>query len=210
MARTIGYLRVSQEDQDLSQNRANILSLANFKNLGQVEWVEEKDSDTQDWRKRKLGETFETLKAGDAIIVSELSRLGRSTLQILEIMEQAKKRDIAVHAVKGGWTLNGTMESKIVFNMLAMMAEIERDIISERTKKGLLAAKAKGRQLGRPRGPGKSKLDQYREEIESLLKNGSTKSFVAKRYGTTTANLHNWLKKNEIDTSPSTTGNVDR
>lgn len=210
MARTIGYLRVSQEDQDLSQNRANILSLANFKNLGQVEWVEEKDSDTQDWRKRKLGETFETLKAGDAIIVSELSRLGRSTLQILEIMEQAKKRDIAVHAVKGGWTLNGTMESKIVLNMLAMMAEIERDIISERTKKGLLAAKAKGRQLGRPRGPGKSKLDQYREEIESLLKNGSTKSFVAKRYGTTTANLHNWLKKNEIDTSPSTTGNVDR
>jgi len=210
MARTIGYLRVSQEDQDLSQNRANILSLANFKNLGQVEWVEEKDSDTRDWRKRKLGETFETLQAGDAIIVSELSRLGRSTLQILEIMEHAKKRDIAVHAVKGGWTLNGTMESKIVLNMLAMMAEIERDIISERTKKGLLAAKAKGRQLGRPRGPGKSKLDQYREEIESLLKNGSTKSFVAKRYGTTTANLHNWLKKNEIDTSPSTTGNVDR
>ena len=210
MARTIGYLRVSQEDQDLSQNRANILSLANFKNLGQVEWVEEKDSDTQDWRKRKLGETFETLKAGDAIIVSELSRLGRSTLQILEIMEQAKKRDIAVHAVKGGWTLNGTMESKIVLNMLAMMAEIERDIISERTKKGLLAAKAKGRQLGRPRGPGKSKLDQYREEIESLLKNGSTKSFVAKRYGTTAANLYNWLKKNEIDTSPRTTGNVER
>ena len=210
MARTIGYLRVSQEDQDLSQNRANILSLANFKNLGQVEWVEEKISDTQDWRKRKIGEAFETLQAGDAIIVSELSNLGRSTLQILEIMEQAKKRDIAVHAVKGGWTLNGTMESKIVLNMLAMMAEIERDIISERTRKGLLAAKAKGRQLGRPRGPGKSKLDQYREEIESLLKNGSTKSFVAKRYGTTTANLHNWLKKNEIDTSPSTTGNVDR
>jgi DNA invertase Pin-like site-specific DNA recombinase len=205
MARTIGYVRVSPEDQDLAQNRADILSLANFKNLGQVEWVEEKDSDTQDWRKRKLSEAFETLQAGDAIIVSELSRLGRSTLQILEIMGQAKKRDIAVHAVKGGWTLNSTMESKIVLNMLAMMAEIERDLISERTKKGLRAAKAKGRQLGRPKGPGKSKLDQHRVEIEALLKNGSTKSFVAKRYGTTTANLHNWLKKNEIDTSPSTT-----
>ena len=205
MARTIGYVRVSPEDQDLAQNRADILSLANFKNLGQVEWVEEKDSDTQDWRKRKLNEAFETLQAGDAIIVSELSRLGRSTLQILEIMGQAKKRDIAVHAVKGGWTLNSTMESKIVLNMLAMMAEIERDLISERTKKGLRAAKAKGRQLGRPRGPGKSKLDQHQVEIEALLKNGSTKSFVAKRYGTTTANLYNWLKKNEIDTSPSTT-----
>jgi DNA invertase Pin-like site-specific DNA recombinase len=208
MARTIGYVRVNPEDQNLAQIRADILSLANFKNLGQVEWVEE-NSDNQDWRKRKLGEAFETLQAGDAIIVSELSRLGRSTLQILEIIGQAKKRDIAVHAVKGGWTLNGTMESKIVLNMLAMMAEIERDLISERTKKGLRAAKAKGRQLGRPRGPGKSKLDQHRVEIEALLKNGSTKSFVARRYETTTANLYNWLKKNEIDTSPSTTGNVD-
>jgi DNA invertase Pin-like site-specific DNA recombinase len=205
MARTIGYVRVNPEDQNLPQKRADILSLANFKNLDQVEWVEEKDSDNQDWRKRKLGEAFETLQAGDAIIVSELSRLGRSTLRILEIMGQAKKRDIAIHAVKGGWTLNGTMESKIVLNMLAMMAEIEHDLISERTKKGLRAAKAKGRQLGRPRGPGKSKLDQHRVEIEALLKNGSTKSFVAKRYGTTTANLYNWLKKNEIDTSPSTT-----
>ena len=207
MARTIGYLRVSQEDQDLSQNRANILSLANFKNLGQVEWVEEKVSETKDWRKRKLGKAFETLQAGDSIIVYGLSRLARSTLQILEIMEQAKKRDIAVHAVKGGWTLNANMESTIVLKMLAMIAEIERDLISERTKEGLRAAKAKGRQLGRPRGPGKSKLDQHRMEIVALLKDGSTKSFVAKRFGTTTANLHNWLKKNEINTSPDTTEN---
>lgn len=207
MARTIGYVRVSPEDQDLAQNRADILSLANFKNLGQVEWVEEKVSDTKDWRQQKLGKAFETLQAGDSIIVSGLSRLARSTLQILEIMEQARKRDIAVHAVKGGWTLNGNMESKIVLNMLAMMAEIERDLISERTKEGLRAAKAKGRQLGRPKGPGKSKLDQHRKEIVALLKDGSTKSFVAKRYGTTTANLHNWLKKNEIDTSPDTADN---
>jgi len=205
MARTIGYLRVSTGDQDLKKNQADILHLVNTNKLGNVEWVEEKVSGTQDWRKRKLGEVFNTLESGDAIIVSELSRLGRSTLQILEIMEEAKKRDIAVHAVKGGWSLNGTMESKIVLNMLAMMSEIERDLISERTKEGLRAAKAKGRQLGRPKGPGKSKLDQYREEIEALLKNGSTKSFISKRYGTTTANLHNWLKKNEIDTLHSTT-----
>ncbi|KPK23198.1 MAG: resolvase [Desulfobacterales bacterium SG8_35_2] len=203
MSRTIGYIRTSLEGLGLAQNRADILSLANFKDLGQVEWVEEKDIDTQDWRKRKLGEAFETLQAGDAIIVFQLSHLGRSTLQIIEIMGQAKKRDIAIYAVKGGWTLNTNIETKIVLNLLTMMAEIERDLISERTKKGLRAAKAKGRQLGRPRGPGKSRLDQYREEIEALLKNGSTKSFVAMRYGTTTANLHNWLKKNEIDTSPS-------
>ena len=77
-----------------------------------------------------------------------------------------------------------------------MMAEIERDLISERTKEGLRAARAKGCQ-GRPKGPGsKSKLDGYKDEIVALLQNGSTKTFVANRYGTTTANLHNWLKKN--------------
>lgn len=90
------------------------------------------------------------------------------------------------------------MESKIVLTMLAMIAEIERDLISERTKEGLRARKAAGVVLGRPKGPGKSKLDQHREEILALLNNGSTKTFIAKRYGTSLPNLFNWLKINEI------------
>ena len=95
---------------------------------------------------------------GDAVIVSELSRLGRSTLQILEIMKEAKEGGIAVHAVKGAWSLNGSMESKIVLTMLAMIAEIERDLISERTKEGLRARKEAGVRLGRPKGPGGASL----------------------------------------------------
>lgn len=199
MARTIGYLRVSTADQDLGKNKADILKLANdLELLGHVEWIEEKVSGTKDWKKRELGRVFATLQEGDAVIVSELSRLGRSTLQILEIMQQAKERRIAVHAVKGGWSLNGSMESKIVLTMLAMIAEIERDLISERTKEGLRARKAAGVKLGRPKGPGKSKLDQHKEEIVALLSNGSTKTFIAKRYGCSVPNLHNWIKKNEI------------
>ena len=198
MTKTIGYLRVSTADQDVEKNKFDILKLANDKKLGNVDWVEEKVSGTKDWRKRKLGEVLETLKAGDTIIVSELSRLGRSTLQILEIIKLAKEREIAVHAVKGGWSLNGTMESKIVLNMLAMFAEIERDLISERTKEGLKAVRARGVKLGRPKGPGKSKLDSKRDEIFALLTNGSTKAFVAKRYGTSQPNLYNWLRKNNI------------
>ena len=198
MSETIGYLRVSTSDQDLEKNKADILSLANTKRMGHVTWVEEKASGCKSWRERKLGEVFHTLQAGDTIIVPELSRLGRSTLQILEIMKLAKERGIAVHAIKGGWSLNGTMESKIVLNMLAMFAEIERDLISQRTKEGLRAAKAKGIRLGRPKGPGKSKLDGYREEIIALLKNGSTKRFIANRYDTTPANLHNWLGRNNV------------
>lgn len=198
MARTIGYLRVSTADQDLDKNKADILKLANEMKLGNVDWIEEKVSGTKDWKKRELGRTFDTLQEGDTIIVSELSRLGRSTLQILEIMQQAKERCIAVHAVKGGWSLNGSMESKIVLTMLAMVAEIERDLISERTKEGLRARKEAGVKLGRPKGPGKSKLDQYKEEIIALLNNGSTKTFVAKRYGCSVPNLFNWISRNEI------------
>lgn len=198
MARTIGYLRVSTTDQDLEKNKADILKLANDKQLGHVEWVEEKVSGTKDWRKRELGAAFGTLSEGDTVIVSELSRLGRSTLQILEIMKEAKERGVAVHAVKGAWSLNGSMESKIVLTMLAMIAEIERDLISERTKEGLRARKEAGVILGRPKGPGKSKLDAHRDEIIALLKNGSTKTFVAKRYGSSIPNLFNWLKKNTI------------
>jgi len=88
------------------------------------------------------------------------------------------------------------MESKIVLTMFAMIAEIERDLISERTKEGLRARKAAGVKLGRPKGPGKSKLDPYKEEIIALLGNGSTKTFVAKRYKTSVPNLFNWLNQN--------------
>ena len=198
MGRTIGYLRVSTSDQDLDKNRADILALANEKKLGNVDWVEEKVSGVKDWRKRRLGEVFGTRKKGDAVIVSELSRLGRSTLQILEIMKEAKEKGVAVHAVKGAWSLNGSMESKIVLTMLAMISEIERDLISERTKEGLRARKEAGVKLGRPKGPGKSKLDAHRDEIIALLNNGSTKTFVAKKYETSLPNLYNWLKINNL------------
>jgi DNA invertase Pin-like site-specific DNA recombinase len=111
-------------------------------------------------------------------------------------MKLAKEREIAVHAVKGDWSLNGSMESKIVLTMLAMFAEIERDLISERTKEGLKAVKRRGVKLGRPKGSGKSKLDDHHDEIIDLLQNGSTKAFVANKYSTSQANLYRWLKKN--------------
>ncbi len=76
-----------------------------------------------------------------------------------------------------------------------MAAEIERDLISQRTREALRVKKAAGMKLGRPKGPGKSKLDKYQPEIEALLANGATQRFIAKRYDTTEANLHNWLKK---------------
>lgn len=197
-AKTIAYLRVSTTDQDLQKNRYDILQLANALGIGPVEWVEETVSGRISWKKRQIAGVIERLGAGDHLIVSELSRLGRSMLECMEILSIAAERHIHIYAVKGNWRLDDTIQSKIVAMAFSMAAEIERDLISARTKEALAARKASGQPLGRPRGVGKSKLDAHRAEIVALLANGSTQRFIAKRYGTTPANLSRWLKKHGI------------
>jgi DNA invertase Pin-like site-specific DNA recombinase len=195
---TVGYLRVSTEAQDLDKNRGDILALANREDLGRVAFVEEKTSGKTPWRKRKIATVLDDLREGDALIVSELSRLGRSMLECMEILSIAAARRIRVYAIKGSWRLDETIQSKIVAMAFSMAAEIERDLISARTTEALRARRASGLPLGRPKGPGKSKLDQSRLEIEALLANGSTQAFIAKRYKTTPANLSNWIRKHGI------------
>jgi DNA invertase Pin-like site-specific DNA recombinase len=195
----VGYLRVSTQDQDTDKNKADILAWANSKGLGPVSWVEEKISGVKDWQKRELGKVVASLKVGDWLITPEFSRLARSTLQILEVLAELKKKGVNVYVVKGDQRVNGTIESKVFLTMMALFSEIERDLISARTKEGLKARAAAGVKLGRPRGKGKSKLDKFQPEIEALLKNGSRKDFIAKRYGCTAATLHNWLKRTGLD-----------
>ena len=196
--KTLGYLRVSTDDQDLEKNKADILQLANEKDLGRVQFIEETVSGRVSWKKRKVAEILEHCRTGDNIIVSELSRLGRSMLECMEILSIALEQGIHVYAVKGNWQLDQSIQSKIIAMAFSMAAEIERDLISQRTKEALRAKKAAGMKLGRPKGPGKSKLDAFRPEIEALLANGSTQKFIAQRYSTTEANLHNWMKKRGI------------
>jgi DNA invertase Pin-like site-specific DNA recombinase len=199
MSRTvIGYLRVSTEEQDIEKNKAAILSFANEKRLGPIDWIEEKISGTVHWKQRALGQTLAGMKAGDVIIVSEISRLARSMGQIIEIIEYCKQHDIAVYAVKGAWELNGNIESKIMLYLLSMFAEIERDLISLRTKEALAARKQAGVRLGRPQGSGHSRLDEHRTEVLSLLKNGSRKNFIAKKFNVSDGTLYNWLQRNEV------------
>ncbi|MBV9224626.1 MAG: recombinase family protein [Acidobacteriaceae bacterium] len=192
--KTISYLRVSTGDQELEKNKADILRLAHTYDLGQVQFVEERVSGKVSWRQRKIAGELERLGAKDNLIVSELSRLGRSMLECMEILSIAVQKGINIYAVKGNWRLDGSMQSKIMAMAFSRAAERERDLISQRTTEAL-RYKAHGIKLGRPKGPGKSKLDAFRPEIESLLANGSTQKFIAGRYQTTEANLHNWLKK---------------
>src|SRR5258706_1214401 len=196
--KTTAYLRVSTIDQDLEKNKFDILKLANEKGLGHVDWIEETVSGRVSWRKRRLASILDNAQSEDNLIVSELSRLGRSMLECMEILSLAAQKGLHIYAVKGNWRLDNSIQSKIIAMAFSMASEIERDLISQRTKEALAARKKDGMKLGRPRGIGKSKLDQYRLEIEGLLANGSKQRFIARRYGTTEANLSRWLKGHKL------------
>lgn len=182
---TVAYLRVSTLDQSLEKNKADILNFANHRDLGQVQFVEETASGRKPWRDRQIACVLEALQDGDALLVAELSRLGRSMLECMEILALATHKGIRVYAVKGNWQLDQSIQSKIIALAFSMAAEIEHDLISQRTQEALHFKKEQGIVLGRPRGPGKSKLDAVRPEIEGLLANGSTQKFIARRYHTT-------------------------
>ena len=196
--KTTAYLRISTVDQDIEKNKSDILKLANEKRLGYVEFIEEQISGKVSWRNRKIFAIINEAKKDDVIIVSELSRLGRSMLEIMEILSIATQKQLKIYSVKGDWHLDGSIQSKVMAMVFSMASEIERDLISSRTKEALRFKKENGIKLGRPKGPGKSKLDKFKPEIEALLSNGSTQKFIANRYNTTEANLYNWMKKHNL------------
>ncbi len=197
-SKTVAYLRVSTLDQNIEKNKSDILHFANQQDLGKVTFVEEVASGRTSWRDRRIAGILEELQEDDTIIVAELSRLGRSMLECMEILSLASRKGIRIYAIKGNWHLDESIQSKIIAMAFSIAAEIERDLISQRTREALKFKKEQGLKLGRPKGPGKSKLDPFRPEIEALLANGSTQKFIARRYNTTQANLHNWMKKHGL------------
>jgi DNA invertase Pin-like site-specific DNA recombinase len=130
---TFAYLRVSKAEQDLEKNKLDILKLAHEQHLGHVEFLEEKVS----WRKRQIATVLENAQPGDSLIVSELSRLGRSMLECIEILSIATEKGLHIYAVKGNWQLDDSIQSKIIAMAFAIAAEIERDLISQRTTEAL-------------------------------------------------------------------------
>lgn len=195
----IGYIRVSRPTQDPGKNRADILEYANERGLTPVTFVEETVSGRVSWRDRKLHQVITGLSAGDTLIIPELSRLGRSMMEIMEILNYCMTRDILVCAVKGGWELGNTIQSKVLAMAFSIAAEIERDLISSRTTEALRAKKAAGVRLGRPPGPGKSSLDAKRRDLEELIGNGATITYTARRLGVSKSTLHRYIKQRNIE-----------
>lgn len=203
MNKTVAYLRVSTADQSTDKFQHDILKYANDHEMGTVTFVEEKVSGKKSWKERELANVVTDLQSGDRLLVPELSRLGRSTLECLEILNELKKKDVSVFSIKENFKLNGDdVTSKVMVTMLSLFSELEHQFISLRTKEALAARRASGKPMGRPCGPGKSKLDKFKPEIEALLRNGSSLRFCAKRYNCSPANLSLFCRKHKIDTVP--------
>lgn len=195
---TIGFIRVSTLDQDTEKNKIDILQFANRMQLGNVSFVEEKVSGTKDYKKRKLGALLEKLNKGDVLIVPELSRIARSTLQILEVIQVTQDKGITLYSLKENFcNMDNSIASTVTKTIFALVSQIERELISLRTKEALHARKLSGVKLGRPKGKGKSKLDEHKDDILRLVALKVPKTIIAKQYGCSVGNLHNFLNRLE-------------
>jgi DNA invertase Pin-like site-specific DNA recombinase len=196
-----GYIRVSTDRQNTENQKLVILEYANKKSLTIDNFIEVKMSSKRSTKERKIDELLDQIQEGDFLIVAELSRLGRSVGQIAILMDQLIKRKVRVVCLKENINLNGktNIQSKVMITMFSLFAEIERDLISERTKEGLARARAQGKLLGRPKGTlGKSKLDGKEQEIKNYLAKKVNKANIARIYGVSWPTLDNFIKTRRL------------
>ena len=195
------YLRVSTNQQDVDNQRHGILEYANQKSLGHLEFVEDSVSGQKRWRDRELGKLLtETASADDTVVFAEISRMARSTLQVLEILECCMQRGVSVHIAKQRMVLDDSMPSRITATVLGLAAEIERELISLRTTEALAKRKAAGKTLGRPKGKQSAslKLDAREQEIKMYLAKGISKRSIAKLVDCAPSTLYYWLKRHRL------------
>ncbi|CAB5110234.1 hypothetical protein D3OALGA1CA_1979 [Olavius algarvensis associated proteobacterium Delta 3] len=199
--KTIAYLRVSTDKQDLNNQKLEILEYGRKNGFNIDDFFEVEMSSRKTPKQRRINELTKRLCEGDTLIVSELSRLGRSVGQVVSFVDGLIKSKIRLISIKERLDLNGKhdLQSKTMLTMFTLFSEIERDLISERTKQGLAAARAKGKILGRPRGSiGKSKLDGKERVIAEDLKYGVSKAAIARKLGVSRTSLVNFIKTREI------------
>jgi DNA invertase Pin-like site-specific DNA recombinase len=193
------YLRVSSDSQDVANQKHGIYDYANRFGLANICFVEDVVTGKKKWTERKLGSLIKDLSKGDKLIFAEISRIGRSTLQVLEVLEECMNREIDVFIAKQNMQLDGSIQSRIIATNLGLAAEIEREFISMRTKEALEARKAKGQILGRPKGSAKTlKLDVKRKEIEEYLGMGLSIRKVAKLIDEAPSTVRDYILKKQL------------
>lgn len=195
-----GYIRVSTDKQTTQNQRFEIQQYCAVRNLPVTGWIQETISGTRAYDKRALGRLLRKVKAGDLIICTELSRLGRNLFMIMEILNHCMGKGCQVVTIKEGYHLGENIEAKVLAFAFGISAEIERQLISQRTTEALRRKKAEGVRLGRPQGsaPAVKKLQMEADTIHQLITAGIPKAEIARRYHVARKTLYNWLKEGEI------------
>lgn len=195
------YVRTSTGGQDGKGQKESINEYCAKEGLKVDKWEYEQASSRTPRNRRKITEIIESMKAGDEIITTEITRLGRSSVsELYTIIEQLREKGGSLRIINNELHITaGSMDirTEAILNALSIAGRIERDMISERTKNALQARKAQGVKLGRPAG--NSKLDERKEEIIGYLKKGINLTAISKLVECTTATLYTWLKNNNID-----------
>jgi DNA invertase Pin-like site-specific DNA recombinase len=198
---TYAYIRVSTDSQDLNNQRHGVIEYAKKNSLEPLHFFEDTVSGTKDWQEREIGRLLlQEAKAGDVILTPEFSRLGRSALQVMLVLEEAARRSVIIHIVKNGLVMDGSLNSRMMALAFGMAAEIERDFISKRTTEALARRKAAGLPLGRPKGrkSDHKKLDKHREQILDLLNKRVHKTSIARIIGCSPNTLYEWMEANDL------------
>ncbi len=179
-----GYIRVSSDKQTVENQRFEINNFCKKEGILIDGWIEETISGTKAYNKRQLGTLLKRIKKDDLIICAELSRLGRNLFMIMEILNICMSRECRVWTIKDNYRLGDDIQSKVLAFAFGLSAEIERNLISQRTKEALARKKAEGVILGRPKGkkshPSKYKLHGKMNLIQALLDEGISKRQIAK------------------------------
>lgn len=204
------YLRVSTDQQDVNNQRHGVIQYARTHGWGTRQtdmeagigliFYEDTASGKKNWRERGLGKLIEMAQPKDVLIVSEISRLARSTLQVLEILQECTKKELVVHVAKSNMIMDSSLNAKITATVLGLAAEIEREFISQRTTEALAKRKAEGKSIGRPKGSVNhtKKLDAKKDEIREYLAKGVHKTSIARMFDCSPQTLYSWMEQNDL------------
>jgi DNA invertase Pin-like site-specific DNA recombinase len=193
----IGYIRVSSNKQTVQHQHFEIQQFAEHNNINVDKWVEETISSRKPLNKRKLGQLLDELQEGDILIAAEISRLGRSLLEVMRILETCLNKNCQVWTLKEHYRLGNDIQSKVMAFAFGLSAEIERNLISQRTKASLESVRATGKRLGRPFSAQskKLKLSRNTKKIKNWLDAGFTKYRIAKMMSVSPATVSNFINR---------------
>jgi len=201
MPRIHAYLRVSKDHQEQTSQRQQIDQWATATGQPVAVWWTDKETSATPWQSRQIAAALQDARPEDTLVVSEISRIARSVIGVLTFLQEAAAQKVTVHIVRERLTLDASLHSQIMVTVLALAAQIERELCRSRTKAAMQARKNRGLPVGRQPGTRvRSKLDAHRAEILTLLEKKVSKRAITRIVGCSPQSLYNWLKRPSAST----------